>query len=75
MNTVTGLLPLAIGVAVAGAATLYLLTQGWAFGPWLLAGLLLAHGALHLLFAVPAPRSATATAGGMAWPYDLGRPG
>jgi hypothetical protein len=41
-----------------------------AAGRWLLAGLLLAHGVVHLMFAVPAP---AATGGGPDWPFDMTR--
>jgi hypothetical protein len=65
--------PLAIAVALIGAATWFLLTRGWAIGPWLLAALLIAHGALHLLFVVPQPEARSAPGGGMPWPFDMGR--
>jgi len=56
MTAARALLPMAIGVAVIGGITWFLLTRGWAIGPWLLAVLLVAHGLLHLLFAVPRSR-------------------
>ncbi len=72
MKAITDLLPLAIGVAVVAAVTWFLLDRDWTLGRWLLAGLLFAHGWVHLLFVFPrpAPEAAT-TAGGTAWPFDL----
>jgi hypothetical protein len=73
MKTVTELLPLAIGVAVAGVVTWFLLGRNLAAGRWLLAGLLFAHGWVHLMFVFPQPEPARATAGGTAWPFDMSR--
>jgi hypothetical protein len=73
MKTLTGLLPLAIGIAVVGAATWLLLDRDWALGPWLLAGLLFAHGWVHLMFVFPKPEPQAASAGGLAWPFDMSR--
>ena len=72
MTTVTSLVPLAIGVAVLGAVTWLLLTNNWALGPWLLAGLLFAHGWVHLMFVFPKPAPAAATSSGPTWPFDMG---
>jgi hypothetical protein len=71
MKTMTGLIPLAIGVAAAGVVTWYALTRDWAIGPWLLAALLFAHGWVHLMFVFPQPDPAAATAGAAAWPFDM----
>jgi hypothetical protein len=71
MKAMTGLVPLAIGVAVAGVVTWYMLTRDWAIGPWLLAALLLAHGWVHLMFVFPQPDTAGTTAGAAAWPFAM----
>jgi hypothetical protein len=68
----TSLLPLAIAVALVAAITWFLLTSGWALGPWLLAALLFAHGWVHLMFVFPQPEPAAAAAGRLAWPFDMG---
>jgi len=68
----TSLLPLAIAVALVAAITWFLLTSGWALGPWLLAVLLFAHGWVHLLFVFPQPEPAAAADGRLAWPFDMG---
>ena len=70
VKTMMELLPLAVGVAVVGAVTWFLLDRDWAFGPWLLAGLLFAHGWVHVMFVVPTPPP---SAGGPAWPFDMSR--
>jgi len=70
MKTLMELLPLAIVVVVMGAGTWFLLTREWAIGPWLLAGLLFAHGWVHLMFVFPQPDPAAA--GSTAWPFDMG---
>jgi hypothetical protein len=72
MTTARQLLPLVIGVAVVGLVTWLLLANEWALGPWLLAGLLFAHGWVHLMFVAPVREPAVATAGGPAWPFDMG---
>lgn len=73
MKRLTSLLPLAIAVATVAGVTWFLLTQGWSLGPWLLALLLFAHGFVHLVFLFPQPDPATATAGGLAYPFDMDR--
>lgn len=71
MRTIRDLGPLALGVALLCTVTWVLLDGGGAAGSWLLAGLLVAHGLIHLLFLAPQPaRAATVT--GPAWPFDLG---
>jgi hypothetical protein len=73
MRTIRQLGPLAIAVAAIGVITWMLISGHDPIGSWLLAGLLLAHGLIHLMFLIPAPSpAAAATAGGMAWPFDLG---
>ncbi|MEX1296112.1 MAG: hypothetical protein AB1Z67_08070 [Candidatus Limnocylindrales bacterium] len=73
MRLVTSLLPLAIAIAAVAGVTWFLLTRGWALGPWLLALLLFAHGFVHLVFLFPQPEPAAATAGGLAYPFDMDR--
>ena len=73
MNTVTRLLPLAIGAALIAGLTWVLLDRDVELGRWLLAALIFGHGLAHLAFVVPTPAPAEATDGGMAWPFDLGR--
>ncbi len=70
MRTLPGLLPFAIGIAVTGLATWFLLKQNVALGRWLLAALLVAHGWVHVMFVFPRP---TPSAGGSDWPFDLTR--
>ncbi len=70
MKTLAEVVPLAIGVAVVGALTWFLLGRNWALGRWMLAALLFAHGWVHAMFVFPAP---TATSEGRTWPFDLGR--
>jgi hypothetical protein len=73
MRTITDLAPLAIALAIVGAVTWVLLDRNIGIGRWLLAALLLAHGWVHLMFVFPQPDASTATAGGLAWPFDMGR--
>jgi len=65
--SVRSLVPISIGVLAAGLLTGYLLVNDVAIGPWVLAALLVAHGALHVAFAVPGPSGAT------DWPFDVAR--
>jgi hypothetical protein len=73
MKWALDLLPIGIGVALVAALTWFLLDRDIGIGKWLLAGLLLAHGWVHVMFVFPAPETATATAGGLAYPFDMGR--
>jgi hypothetical protein len=68
VKTMAGTLPWAVVLLVAGVAIWWLLSHDMAAGRWLLAALLIGHGVVHLLFAVPAP---AATDGGAAWPFDM----
>jgi hypothetical protein len=70
VKAMAGTLPWAVVLAVAWGAAWWLLTREMAAGRWLLAALLIGHGAVHLLFSVPAP---AATDGGAAWPFDMAR--
>ena len=73
MRAILDLLPIGIGVALAAALAWFLLDRDVGAGRWMLAGLLLAHGWVHLMFVFPAPEAATATAGGLAYPFDMAR--
>jgi hypothetical protein len=68
VKTMTGTLPWGVVLLAAGAAIWWLLSREMVAGRWLLAALLIGHGAVHLLFAVPAP---SANDGGTAWPFDM----
>lgn len=70
MKTIVGILPWAIVLVVVGGAAGWLLSREMAAGRWLLAALLVGHGLVHLMFAMPAP---AATAGGPEWPFDMAR--
>jgi hypothetical protein len=73
MKAILDLLPIGIGVALVAALTWFLLDRDIGIGRWLLAALLLAHGWVHVMFVLPAPEAAPATAGGLAYPFDMGR--
>jgi hypothetical protein len=73
VKTLTDLLPLGIGIGLIGALTWFLLDRDIGAGKWLLAFLLFAHGWVHVMFLFPQPEAATAAAGGMAWPFDMGK--
>jgi hypothetical protein len=70
MKALVGILPWAVVLAAIGGAIWWLLSKEMAAGRWLLAGLLIGHGAVHLMFAVPTP---AATEGGPEWPFDMAR--
>ncbi len=70
MKVLTGVLPWAIVLIVAGAVIWFLYDRNLAAGRWVFAGFLVAHGLIHLLYLVPAPEASTA--GGPEWPFDLG---
>lgn len=69
-RTMAGILPWAIVLVVVGGVTWWLLSRDIAAGPWLLAALLISHGVVHLMFAVPPP---AASVGGAEWPFDMAR--
>ena len=73
MNSPTRLVPLAIVVALVGGLTWLLLDSDAALGTWLLAALLLGHGAAHVAFVVPTPEPARTAGSELEWPFDLGR--
>jgi hypothetical protein len=70
MKAVTGLLPWAVALVLIGAAIWFLYDRQMAAGRWLFAGLLVAHGAVHVLYLVPQPAAAP---GGLEWPFDIAR--
>lgn len=70
VRTMAGTLPWAVVVAVAGGSIWWLLTREMGAGRWLLAALLLGHGLVHLLFAVPA---SAAPDDGSGWPFEMAR--
>ncbi len=55
VKTLTGLLPLALGVGVAGIVIWLLLSRSLAIGRWLLAAFLVGHGWVHMLYVIPRP--------------------
>ncbi len=73
MKGLSSLVPVAVGIVIICAVTSFLLTNGWAAGPWLLALLLFAHGWVHLVFLFPQPQPAAAASNGLAYPFDMGR--
>jgi hypothetical protein len=70
MKTIVGVLPWAVVLAAIGIAIWWLLSKEMTAGRWLLAGLLVGHGLVHLMFAVPSP---AATEGSPEWPFDMAR--
>jgi hypothetical protein len=70
MKAVSDLLPLAIVVAAISGLTWFLLDRNVGPGKWLLAGLLFAHGWVHVMFLFPRPE--VGAAGGPTWPFDMG---
>jgi hypothetical protein len=70
VRTMVGTLPWAVVLVVIGGAIWWLLSRDHGLGQWLLAALLVAHGLVHVLFAVPAPAP---TDGGPEWPFDIAR--
>ena len=72
MRTLREIGPLGVVVAMVGGGTWLLLGGNETLGSWLLAGLILAHGLIHLMFLAPAPpRTVAASAGGPTWPFEL----
>jgi hypothetical protein len=70
VKTMVGILPWAVVLVMIGGAVGWLLSREMAAGRWLLAVLLIGHGVVHVLFAVPAP---AATDGGAEWPFNMAR--
>jgi hypothetical protein len=68
VKTMAGILPWAVVLVLIGGAVWWLLSREMAAGRWLLAALLIGHGVVHVLFAVPAP---AAPGGGAEWPFNM----
>jgi hypothetical protein len=68
VKTMAGILPWAVVLVLIGGAVSWLLSREMAAGRWLLAALLIGHGVVHVLFAVPAP---AAPDGGAEWPFNM----
>ena len=64
------LLPLAVALVAVGFAISWMLSRGMTLGVWVLAGFLVAHGLVHVMFMTPAPASASAP-GATEWPFDM----
>jgi hypothetical protein len=68
MSSIRGFLPWAVIAVAAGAVIWWLLEQDSTAGTWLFGAFLAAHGAIHLLFLVPAPEETSTP-----WPFDMSR--
>lgn len=73
VKTLVGLAPLTAGLTIFGIAVWFMLGRNMALGTWLFAAFLVGHGLVHVLFAVPQPGGAAATASGVEYPFDLSR--
>lgn len=73
MSVIRDLLPIGLVVALVSGLTWLLLDHGMGLGRWMLAGLLLFHGWVHVLFALPTPEPSASSASGSGWPFDLGQ--
>ncbi len=71
MRAVAQLAPLAIGLVVFGGIVAFTLQRNMSVGIWLLAGFLVAHGLVHVMFAAPPP--ATAGTPGAEFAFDVQR--
>jgi hypothetical protein len=67
MKSISAVLPWLLVVVIATGAIWWMLDREIAAGKWLLGVLLFAHGAVHLLFAMPEPDA------GAEWPFDMGQ--
>jgi len=70
MKTIQSLLPWTAVLALLAGAIWWLLARDVASGRWLLAAVLFGHGAVHILFATPAPQP---TGSESTWPFDMTR--
>jgi hypothetical protein len=73
VKTIRSLAPLAVGLAILGFVIAWLLNRHIAAGEWLFAGVLVGHGWVHAMFAMPRPPAKEADAAGAPeWPFDMG---
>lgn len=70
VKTIVGLLPLAVVLGGIGLGISWLLSRHMALGTWILAGFLVAHGLVHVMFVTPSPATAP---GATEWPFDMTR--
>jgi hypothetical protein len=68
VKAILGMLPYGVVLAAAGGAIWWLLSRDMAAGRWLLAGVVAAHGFVHLLFFMPTP---AAGGDGPEWPFAI----
>jgi hypothetical protein len=68
VSLIRSLAPVAVFVAAISLVTLWLLVDGSAIGPWLLAFLIAAHGWVHLMFLFPKPPAKPDAA---PYPFDF----
>jgi hypothetical protein len=72
LDTIVGLLPLAVGLVLFGAAVWFLISREIGLGYWLFAAFLVGHGLVQVMFLVPTlPDGATAS--GVANPFDIAK--
>lgn len=66
MKSMESVLPWMVVMAGAGGAIWWMLGRDMTLGRWLFAAILLGHGLVHLLYAVPEPESS-----GQPWPFSM----
>jgi hypothetical protein len=71
VRLIRSLAPVAVFVVAVASLTLWLLVDGSAVGPWLLAFLLAAHGWVHVLFLFPQPPVEAGRPDASAYPFDF----
>ena len=72
LDTIVGLLPLAVGLVLFGAAVWFLISKEIGLGYWLFAAFLVGHGLVQVMFLVPTPTDG-ATTSGVANPFDIAK--
>lgn len=72
LDAIVGLLPLAVGLVLFGAAVWFLISREIGLGYWLFAAFLVGHGLVQVMFLVPTPTDG-ATASGAANPFDIAK--